>query len=69
MPNELKFMKDNNVWDLVELAKVIKSIDCKLFFKTKQYSKGNVERYKARLVSKSFTQKEGKSLLGTLWHL
>ena len=36
-----------------------KSIGCKWIFKTKRDSKGNVERYKARLVVKGFTQKEG----------
>ena len=36
-----------------------KSIGCKWIFKTKKVSKGNVERYKGRLVAKGFTQKEG----------
>ena len=37
----------------------IKSIGCKWILKTKQDSKGNIARYKARLVAKDFTQKEG----------
>ena len=37
----------------------MKPIGCKWIFKTKKDSKGNVERYKARLVKKGFTQKEG----------
>ena len=52
-------MKDNDVWDLVELPKGRKLIGCKCVFKTKRGSKGNVERYKARLVAKGFTQREG----------
>ena len=52
-------MKDNDVWDLVELPKGIKTIGCKQIFKTKHDSKGNVERYKVRLVAKGYTQKEG----------
>ncbi|RVW56871.1 Retrovirus-related Pol polyprotein from transposon TNT 1-94 [Vitis vinifera] len=59
MEEELKSMKDNEVWDLVELPKGIKTIRCKWIFKTKHDSKGNVERYKARLVVKGYTQKEG----------
>ncbi|RVW41386.1 Retrovirus-related Pol polyprotein from transposon TNT 1-94 [Vitis vinifera] len=50
MEEELKSMKDNEVWDLVELPKGIKTIGCKWIFKTKHDSKGNVERYKARIV-------------------
>ena len=52
MEEELKSMKDNEVWDLVELPKGIKTIGCKWIFKTKHDSKGNVEIYKARLVEK-----------------
>ncbi|RVX04411.1 Retrovirus-related Pol polyprotein from transposon TNT 1-94 [Vitis vinifera] len=58
MKEEMKSMKDNGVWDLVELPKCIKPIGCKWIFKTKQNSKGNIARYKARLVAKCFTQKE-----------
>ena len=37
----------------------MKPIGCKWIFKNKRDSKGNVERYKARLVAKDYTQKEG----------
>ena len=60
MNEEMKSMKDNDVWDLVPLLEGAKPIGCKWIFKTKKDSKGgNVERYKARLVAKGFTQKEG----------
>ena len=36
-----------------------KWVSCKWVFKTKQDSKGNIERYKARLVAKCYTQKDG----------
>jgi len=52
-------MKDNNIWGLVELPKGKKPIGCKWVFKTKWDSKGNVERYKAHLVIKGFTQRDG----------
>ena len=59
MNEEMKSMKDNDVWDLVPLPEGAKPIGCKWIFKTKRDSKGDVERYKARLVAKGFTQKEG----------
>ena len=55
----MKSMNDNEVWDLVELSKGVKPIGCKWIFKIKKNSKGNIERYKARLIAKGFTQKEG----------
>ena len=57
MKDEMKSMKDNSVWDLVELPRGVKSIGCKWIFKTKQDSKGNIVRYKTCLVAKGFTQK------------
>ena len=59
MKDEMKSMEDNDVLDLIEFPKRVKPIGCKWIFKTKRDSKGNVERYKARLVAKKFTQKEG----------
>ena len=59
MNDELKFMKDNNVWDLVEFPKGKKPIGYKWVFKIKWDLKGNIERYKAHLIIKRFTQTEG----------
>ena len=57
MEDEMKSMNDNGVWDLVELPIAVKSIGSKQIFKTKRDSKDNIVRYKARLVTKGFTQK------------
>ncbi|RVW74320.1 Retrovirus-related Pol polyprotein from transposon TNT 1-94 [Vitis vinifera] len=59
MNEEYKSMQDNKVWELVPLPVGTKPIGCKWIFKTKRDSNGNVERYKARLIAKGFTQKEG----------
>jgi len=59
MKKELKSMDDNKVWDLVEMPKSAKRVDCKWVFNTKRDSKGNIERYKARLVAKGYTKKDG----------
>lgn len=59
MHNEMKFMVNNDVWELIELPRNCKEIGCKWIFKTKKDSKGKIERFKARLVAKGFTQKGG----------
>ena len=51
-------MEHNGVWDLVELPKDCKRVGCKWVFKTKHESHGNLERYKAKLVAKGYTQKD-----------
>ena len=61
MNEEINSMNDNDVWDLVQLPQGLKPIVCKQIFKTKMDSKGNIERYKAHLVAKGFTQREGIS--------
>ena len=55
MNEEYKSMQDNKVWELVPLTEGVKPISCKWIFKTEQDSKGNVERYKARLIAKGYT--------------
>ena len=59
MNEEIKSMKDNDVWDLVPLLEGAKPIGCKWIFKTKRDLKGDVERYKALFIAKGYTQKEG----------
>jgi hypothetical protein len=59
MHDEMASICQNDVWDLVELPSGCKPIGCKWIFKTKHDSKGQVERYKPRLVAKGFKQREG----------
>lgn len=59
MKEKYMSIHDNKVWGLVPLPEGVKPIGCKWIFKIKQYSFGNVERYKDRLVAKGYTQKEG----------
>ena len=58
MNEEINSMEHNDVWDLVELPKDYKRVDCKWVFRIKHDSHGNLECYKARLVAKRFTQKD-----------
>ena len=52
---EIKFIKNNDVWDLIPLLEGAKPIGCKWIFNTKRDSKGNMEWYKICLVVKGFT--------------
>ena len=58
MEVEINSMNTNDVWDLEEIPNRTKIVGCKWVYKIKYDFKGNVERYKARLVVKSFTQRE-----------
>lgn len=50
----------NETWILVQKPKECKLIDCIWIYKIKEgETKTNNKRYKARLVAKSFTQREG----------
>ena len=44
---------------LKKIPKGAKTVDCKWVYKTKHDSKGNIEIFKAQLVAKDFTQREG----------
>jgi predicted peptidase len=59
MKSELQSMEDNQVWDLVDLPDGIKPVKNKRVFKRKADMDGNLTVYKARLVTKEFTQVEG----------
>ena len=52
-------MKTNGVWNLETIPKGAKTVGFKWVYNTKYDSTGNVERFKARLVVKGFTQREG----------
>ena len=59
MDREMESMYSNSVWSLVEAPKGVKPIGCKWIYKKKRGSDGKVETFKARLVEKGYTQKEG----------
>ena len=59
MKIEMQSLKDNNVWDLVELPPGRIAVGCKWVYKVKTGADGSVERYRARLVAQGFTQKYG----------
>ena len=56
---EYESLNDNGTWELVERPKGRKLVSCKWVFKVKHNADGTVDRYKARLVARGFTQTEG----------
>ncbi|GJW58924.1 retrotransposon protein, putative, ty1-copia subclass [Tanacetum coccineum] len=56
---EMQSMKDNEVWELVDLPPNGKTVGHKWLFKKKTDMDGAVHTYKARLVAKGFTQTLG----------
>ena len=59
MEQEMKLLKENEVWELVELPKDRKTVGCRWVYKLKSGPDGSIDRYKARLVAQGFSQKYG----------
>ena len=59
MKEELDTLHKTGTWDLVDLPSGKSAIGCKLVYKIKTRSDGTVDRYKACLVAKGFTQEYG----------
>ncbi|GJU70088.1 retrotransposon protein, putative, ty1-copia subclass [Tanacetum coccineum] len=59
MNAEMKSIKDNQVWNLVDLPPNCKTVGSKWLFKKKTDMDSNIHTYKAHLVAKGFTQTYG----------
>ena len=59
MKTEMESMYSNQVWLLVDPHIGVKPIGCKWIYKRKRGVDGKVKTFKARLVVKGYTQKEG----------
>ena len=57
MKSEMKSLKENDAWELVELPSGQKIVGSKWVYKTKIGENGTVERYRARLVTQGYTQR------------
>lgn len=57
--SEYNSLLKNNTWTLCDLPTNRKEIQCKWVFKVKRNFDGTVDKYKARLCAKGFSQKKG----------
>ena len=66
--DEIRVLKKNGTWKLLDLPKGKQPVGCKWIFTVKYKSDGRVERYKTRLVAKGFTQAYGIDYQETFAH-
>ena len=59
MNSEIASLEENRTWDLVNLPQDAKAIPCKWVFRLKTNPDGTIDKYKARLVIKGFSQRRG----------
>jgi len=65
MDLEIDALDKNNTWEMVPLPNGKKYVRCKCGYNIKYKADGSIERYKARLVAKKFTQIYGLDYLET----
>jgi hypothetical protein len=63
--NEMESILINGTWEICDLPVGCKPVGCKWVFKKKMKPDGTVDKFKARLVTKWFTQKEGEDYFDT----
>ena len=59
MDEEMMALKKNGTWDLTPLPKKQKLVGCRWVYTQKFSANGKLERCKARVVAKGYTQREG----------
>jgi len=59
MNEEIQALRANRTWTLVSFHPSMNVVGSRWVYKIKRKSDGSIERYKARLVARGFTQQEG----------
>lgn len=57
MNKEIEALQKNSTWELVSLLEGKKTIGYRWVFIVKLRANGNIDRYKAKLVAKGYTQR------------
>ena len=63
--NEMDSIMSNGTWEVVDRPYGCKPVGCKWVFKKKLRPDGTIEKYRARLVAKGYTQKECEDYFDT----
>ena len=63
--SEIQSILQNHTWELVDLPSGCKPLGSKWIFKRKMKADGTIEKYKARLVIKGYSQREGLDYFDT----
>ena len=63
--SEMDSILANGTWEITDRPYGCKPVGCKWVFKKKLRPDGTIEKYKARLVAKCYTQKEGEDFFDT----
>ena len=56
MDEEIECIEENHTWKLVDVPKDKDVVSVKWIYKTKKNANGNVQKHKARMVARGFTQ-------------
>lgn len=59
MLSEINSLHENQTWDLVNLPKGRKALPCKWIYKLKTNPDGSIDKFKARVVVKGYSQQQG----------
>ena len=59
MDDEMRALIQNDTWEIIDLPKGKKSVGCRWIFTLKYNADGTLDRHKARLVARSYTQTYG----------
>ncbi|CAL5324316.1 unnamed protein product [Camellia sinensis] len=59
MEEEITAFKQNQTWELMPKPRDVEPISCKWVYKIKRRTDGSIERHKARLVARGFSQQYG----------
>ena len=65
MDAEIQALVQTSTWEFVDLPLSKQTVGCKWMYTIKHKADGTIERYKARLVAKCFTQTEGIDFMET----